>query len=343
MDTRFQTCIARGRLYGLVTLTGNRNLLPLAFAWAPSENTYYTDKLLGLLKENVRLIQSCHSDESKALIKSIESHKITSLLCTWHMPKHCPNKEVFKSLVKSQTSSEYFTKKQDIIDKNLELLDYLNENDRWKKISRFECNAPRDQNIASTTAESLNAMIVRLDLKNKEPLDVLISIYDIGYFCLKDMCLQNDDLVNSANDYLNYALTVAKHLTVKRNPIYDTKYEVTKEGDEDSKCTVIIAKLGKPSCSCRFFEDCGMPCVHILAAAIQSNIDWSDWVHPRFYTSLYKKHFENLIYPNFDGIIKTTNDLPRNCSSLKQRQKRIPTPGEKSSSKKKKKYIKNSK
>lgn len=45
LDSRFQTCIASGRLYGLVTLTGNQSLLPLAFGWASSERGEFTDML----------------------------------------------------------------------------------------------------------------------------------------------------------------------------------------------------------------------------------------------------------------------------------------------------------
>lgn len=39
LDTRFQTSISCGRLYAMISLTGNRTILPIAIVWAPSENS----------------------------------------------------------------------------------------------------------------------------------------------------------------------------------------------------------------------------------------------------------------------------------------------------------------
>ena len=131
----------------MITLTGNRSILPLACAWAPSEKGDYTDMFLDLLHDELYRIKSCHTDESGALIGSIEKKGIKNLLCYFHMSQHCPDVKELKSLIMSQTSNEYETKKHSIIVNNVNLKKYLDTNNKWQKISRFETGVPRDQNI----------------------------------------------------------------------------------------------------------------------------------------------------------------------------------------------------
>lgn len=115
-DTRFQTGISSGRLYSIVTLTGNRTILPLAVGWAPSEAKQYTEMLLSMLSNEVSLIKTCHTEDSKALIVCIENVGISNSLCSWHIGKHCPNKNAFMTLVQSPNSREYSTNKNKIIE-----------------------------------------------------------------------------------------------------------------------------------------------------------------------------------------------------------------------------------
>lgn len=49
MDTRFKTCIARRRFYGLVNSIDDETLLPLAFEGASSENKEYIIKIVAIL------------------------------------------------------------------------------------------------------------------------------------------------------------------------------------------------------------------------------------------------------------------------------------------------------
>lgn len=162
------------------------------------------------------------------------------------MSHHCPDKQTFISLVKSKTPQEYEIKKQSILESHGSLANYLNQKSRWVKISRFESDFPRDLCIASTTAESLNALIAKLHLKNKEPLEVLMNIYDIGFFAIKNICLQTGILTESIDEWLDYAMTVAHHLTVIQSPLYLWKFEVYKEGDAATKYTVIIIPSETP-------------------------------------------------------------------------------------------------
>lgn len=332
MDSRFQTGISRGRMYVIVTYTGNRTILPLAISWAASESKIYTNLLLNMLNTELHFIRNCITDEAFALISSLEKVEIANSLCCWHLSKHCPCKNTFKDLVKCQTSHEYAMKKKDIIDNHRSLKDYLDQKSRWQKISRFESDIPRDQNTTSSAAESLNALIVKLHLKNKEPLEVMLKIYDFGFAVLKDICYQCGILTDSARDWLSYAMVVANNLTVTRSPILKCKYVVTKENDDATKCTVTICSSEKPTCTCMFFNDTGMPCVHMLSVACHFNINWSCWIHARYFVSGYRYLFQqDLLYPDFDQIIKTNDDVPVGISSLKQKQRRIPTPGDISS------------
>lgn len=129
-DTRFQTSISKGHLYTMVTLTGARTILPLAIAWAPSESLFYSEMFLQLFtKDELSRIKSCISDQSQALISSIEKVDIKSLLCFWHLMIHCPKycKSSFAELAKSQTSQDYFEKKQHIIESEEELKAFLDQ------------------------------------------------------------------------------------------------------------------------------------------------------------------------------------------------------------------------
>lgn len=321
-DTRFQNGISKGHLYTLVTMTGDRNILPLAVAWAPSEKGDYTDLFLSLLRGHLHRIETCHTDDSRALIGSIEKVGINNLLCAWHISQHCPSKEEFLSLVKSQSPQEYNSKKNAINQSNNELKKYLDTGNKWSKISRFETDAKGDQSLSSSAVESLNAKIKRLDLKNKEPLEIFQQIYDIGFTTLQDICSQSGTLTNSAQSYLSYALAIAQHLTVFQTPVSQYKYEVFKDATE--KCTVIICPDEAPICLCKFYHDTGMVCIHLLAVACQFKIDWSKWIHPRYFVSYYKSIFQHhIIYPNFDGIVQMNNDIPIGVTSLKQQRNRI--------------------
>ena len=97
---------------------------------------------------------------------------------------------------------------------------YLYKKSRWKKISRFKRDLLSNLCIASPTAESLDVLIFKLHLKNKEPLEVLMNIYDIGYFCIKNICLQKGTLTELADDWLDYTMTVAHYLTVIQSTLY---------------------------------------------------------------------------------------------------------------------------
>lgn len=329
LDTRFQTGISEGRLYALITLTGNRTIIPLAAGWAPTEKGEQTDLLLSLFGEKVHLIKSCHTDDSQALIGSIEKAGIGNILCGFHISLICPASNLFKLLISSKTSKEYEEIKQEIITKYPDLDLYLKDGSRWKKISRFESDLPRDLNIATSAVESFNAIIERTGLKKAEPLNVMEAIYNIGYNSLEILCSQNGILVDSARNYLDFAVSVANNLYVVQNSILLFRFDVSKDDNGDSLCIVIVNPKEDPKCTCMFHNDCGMPCVHMLAVALKFNFDWSSWIHPRYFVSNYKTLFlNNLPYPDFTRIIKTNDDNPVIRASLLQRQKRIESSGE---------------
>lgn len=200
-------------------------------------------------------------------------------------------------------------------------------------LRRFETDVKGDQSLSSSAVESLNAKIKRLDLKNKEPLEIFQQIYDIGFTTLKDICSQSGTLTKSSRNYLSYALAIAQHLTVVQSPVSQYKFEVFKDATE--KCTVIICPDEAPICLCKFYHDTGMVCIHLLAVACQFNIDWSKWIHPRYFVSSYKSIFQNhIIYPNFDGIVQINNDIPTGVTSLNQQRNRIDPFGNTTSSQK---------
>lgn len=341
LDTRFQNGISKGRLYLMIALTGDRTILPVGAAWAPSEAIIYTDMFLSMFKNETELIKSCLTDEADALITSIEKIGIKNFLCAWHMELHCKNKSAFKSLVSCSNSHDYSIFKHKIITECSDLKEHLDKNNRWEKITRFESSYPRDQNLATAGVESLNSIIARYHFKKKEPLDVFLFIYEFGYLALQKICSQTLFFTDAVSSWLSYALHVAHNLDVSKTILKWGLYDVTKGKNLETACSVMIIPNQKPSCSCKFYNDSGMPCVHLLAVACKYNMDWCSWVHPRYFTSEYKALFQNnLNYPDFKQIIQTNNDQPVNKGSLKQKTTRIKTPGEVKKSHQSKKHFK---
>lgn len=330
IDTRFQNGISAGHLYTIITLTGDRTILPIAAAWAPTESSFYTDMLFNMLERDILLIKTCHSDEGRGLISSIDKSPMSNHLCVWHMSKKCPNKEMFIQLVNATNSHEYEQIKYEICfnSKYKELKSYLDAGNRWNKISRFESSTPRDSNLATSSVESLNAYIKRKKLKNKEPLEVFINIYNFGYDSLLGICLQTNFLTNSVSDWLSYALYAANKLEVIQISNFGRFY-VKKDTDSEPTCTVECIPRKRPSCTCMFYEDCGMPCIHLLAVACRYQMNWVDWIHCRYFCSKYKnKFYENYEPADFHRIVSKGMVIPVNVRSLKQRQNRFTYPGE---------------
>ncbi len=197
-DTRFHTNIS-GKLYAMITLTGDRTMLPIAIAWAPTENSDNTNLLFDMLHNERSKIQSFHTDEGKGLIKSIEDIHITNHLCVFHMFLHSKEKSLFLKLVNAADSKEYAMIKEDIMTNFVNLRDYLNGDNRRKKISRFESSQPRDQNLATSNVESFNTFITRNNFKNKEPLVIIQEIYKFGFITLKKIANQIKYLTDSAS------------------------------------------------------------------------------------------------------------------------------------------------
>lgn len=328
LDTRFQTSISGGKLYAMITLTGDRTILPIAAAWAPSESSDNTNLLFEMLEDELTKIQSCHTDEGKGLIKSIEENNITNHLCIFHMLLHSKYKTLFRKLVNAEDSHEYATLKEEIISQCATLRDYLNTDNRWSKVSRFESSAPRDQNLATSGVESFNAFITRNNLKNKEPLIVFQEIYKFGFIALKRITRQTKYLTDSASKWLSYALPISNHLSISQTNLQIGIFEVGKK-NKDPSCTVTILPGENPDCTCKFYSDCGFPCVHILAVARKFKIDWCPWIHQRYFPLKYRSMFgEHYKYIDFNQIVSRGNDKPINIQSLKQKQTRIKHPAE---------------
>lgn len=188
----------------------------------------------------------------------------------------------------------------------------------------------RDLNSATTIIESFNAMLKRNYLHKAEPLLVFQSIWNLGYFAIEKILKSPPQAVftDSVENWLPQALFIAHRLIVRQHKQYESLFHVTASlGSPYETCDVVIDINDRPTCSCQFYYDCGMPCIHIIAYAIVMKIDWTQWIHPRFIIETYRQVFHDLRYPYFP-IVKTSDDIPVTLASLRQRQTRIPNPAE---------------
>lgn len=235
---------------------------------------------------------------------------------------HYPNTSILIKLFSAKDSHEYATTKNNVQKNYPKLVDYLNKGNRWQKISRFENSPPRDMNLATSCVESFNAFISRNDLKNQEPIVIFKEIYSS-----QKIFMQKTYLTNFANKSMSFALRVATCLQIKQTNFNYGFYEIGKPNEEPT-CTVTLLPEQQPECTCNFYADCGMPCVHILAFACHYKLDWCQCVHQRLFPVKYRALFgEHYHYIDFNQMVPY-NGKPLVALSLKQRQKRYKDPAE---------------
>ena len=106
--------------------------------------------------------------------------------------------------------------------------------------------------------------------------------------------MQTNFLTNSITDWLSYALFAANKLEVTQFSSFG-RFEIKKDTDSESICTVECIPGKSPTCTCKFYDDCGMPCIHLLAVACRYKMNWVEWIHCRYFCSKYKKNFMKIM------------------------------------------------
>ena len=67
-------------------------------------------------------------------------------------------------------------------------------------------------------------------------------------------------------------------------------------------CKVTIIPGENPNCTCKFYSDCGLPCVHMLIEGQNNKIDWCPWIHQCYFPIKLDQCLENIIKKNIIKI-----------------------------------------
>ena len=106
VDGIFQCGIARGTLIIVSSISGNRTSLPIAWAWAASENSDCVSQIFEMIKELRDDLQTIISDESMPIISGVKRvfPNINHQICAWHVSKNLPInvRSIFWKLCKSE-------------------------------------------------------------------------------------------------------------------------------------------------------------------------------------------------------------------------------------------------
>lgn len=300
LDGSFQCGLGRGTLLAIVTLTGERTILPLSWAWAAHENSENIKTLVRLMKpEEVEKIQTVISDEGKAITGTIKDLLGDShiALCAKHKDTHLDSSGLFWKMLKSTTPAEYARCKQE----------YMEEDpDEFEKIrlvlpylTRWERDLPRDLLLTNGIAESFNAMCV--NFRGMEPLALLRNIYALARAQIIELRRQDTTrtYTKAAFEYLSQAAQLASRLTCS-----EVGADETVTVSDTYRDFQVDLQLG--TCSCQNHRECGLPCVHMLCCCSRRKANYQDYIHPRYLTSEI-----SAVFPEIPPSIDFTALTPR--------------------------------
>lgn len=336
-DGTFLKGLGRGVLLIIVALTGNRNVLPIAWSWAESEDKLGCEGLYTIIAEFEEFIETMIEDGGTALNNAMKSilPDINLQLCSWHLSKNIPanQRKMFWSLVKAVSLTEYLAKKNTIQNKpKYRILNEKLEN-KWQLISRFETNTPRMGCRASGAVESFNNRIA--NIRYKEPFHIFQFIYCYSI-----------ETIDKTLSFTNYLMPNAEQFII-RNLNIATRYSTKmykKQGNivifQVPYRSIIVGyqvDLRAMTCTCGIKEDTGLPCPHLLKCCIQyGDQQWSKLIHPCYFTQVFKNVFNTPVeYLNFVDLRSNLKYIPPKLFPLTGKTRRIKSHSEISISKKK--------
>ena len=289
IDGTFQCAISRGVIIIVMTVSGNRTNIPLAWGWAPTENAEIIKMILELVKSvRPKCIETILSDEGKALESAIKFvfPNVDHKLCAWHIAKKLTNDEarsLFWGLFHADHPAEF--RSQCITFKTKHPLIYKQyiEGKENKLFNRFFNKNAGGELSTSSPVESINSLIA--PYKDKEPIQIFNILELYGYEqCTKLMLLKNfttpyyDSRMNQVTQKANkfFAINVPgteSFKVFKKNDVnFNEKGQLTGVPKSSALCWDV--NLKECRCPCGKYEDRGFPCAHYICACLKANQSW---------------------------------------------------------------------
>lgn len=291
----------RGQLLAAVSLDGNNGLFVIAYAVVASETKdtwqWFLKKLLNDIGQQSILGErwTFISDQGKGLVPALDNvypsryHRF----CVRHMYSNFQKKwkdehvrSLFWSAAKSTTRNKFEMHMDRLKDKNYSAWEYLTHIgvERWSRAhfqDHVKCHA-----LSSSIVECFNSVIK--DFRDN-PIDILIDNIRIKVMSLmrrkkEKMRRQNGVICPKILDKLNPLI------------MESTNWKVTSCGDVSFEVTLrpqrFVVHLQNRTCTCRFWDLTGVPCVHACATIKSMKARPEDYVDEYFSLEKFFRAYE---------------------------------------------------
>lgn len=335
-----------------VTYDGNNELVLLAYAFCPKENTENWVWFLRLLKSDFPGIEILVADYDKG-IQSAEYQAILFSIqaifgrCLKHMVGNAalaarknnklrPNEEatVFK-LCRARTEARYKIQLEALYNLKPFLADWFDSNkDLFASYRFIERSKPRFRIITSNAAEQMNSALIE---ERAEP--IFDSICHIGdwqkkktferHEKAKKWIAEGKQLTGDAEKFKVATASEAQQRVVHVLDQSELVIKAEVSTSSDNLATEFLAveldlSTFKITCPCLWTVETGKPCYHGAAVIIKTESEWNDprWFHTIYHLSTYKRMYEKPVpVISTSGVLKSDPILPPEAIKQKGRPK----------------------
>jgi len=304
-----------GVIMGATALDGERNMVPLAFAICPIENTenwsWFLTQLRGFfsaLSENPSNI-AIMSDREKGLevaLLTILPHCIT-YYCAKHLEKNlksqfsCNFGEHFWTAAKTLNQNKFAEMMSEMEAINEPAHAYLARipAPKW---ARVFAPLPKFKQTTSNTAESFNSWLGNTrDLSHFRIISSLIEKIALHFFERKTRLMEmGGELVPAIRDEWERHSSEGRRMDCIQYATSEFVIKTTTTPQEEH-----IVNLDAKRCSCNFFHDMQRPCAHAACAIVRGGRDIRE-----FFSLIYfVESLRNLYAGNFRLVSPTLSML----------------------------------
>ncbi|XP_025666853.1 uncharacterized protein [Arachis hypogaea] len=303
LDGAFLKTLHGGRILTACGQDANNHILVIAYAIVSVENKDNWKWFLELLHNDLgdyRENKLCFiSDMQKGLITTVQEvfPRVHHRFCVWHLWRNFSKqwsstelKDLVWECARSRTTTEFNRNMNRVKLINIKAWEYLDKwpKDAWTKAHFSE--VPKVDNICCNNAcESFNAKI-----KHDRSKPILTLAEEVRRIIMKS-------IVDNRKKLHNYQgiLPPVQQSRLEVMTTLSSHWAPLWSGDEKEELYEIhgwpinmVVDLGKHTCSCRFWQLTGMPCMHAISA-IQDKNDKrpEDYCHDWLKMDSYRKTY----------------------------------------------------
>ncbi|XP_060962048.1 uncharacterized protein LOC133032194 [Cannabis sativa] len=289
LDGCFLKGYCKGMLLAAIGIDANNSMFPLAYAIVEKENTDSWTWFVGLVKEDINVV------DTRSSLSYLIDRKASRKLWVQLLKKEFPGlllKQALWACARSTTSEEFKRKMNDLKEISEPAYNWLMKKapTEWSK-SHFRTSVKCDM-LLNNLCESFNSAI--LDSRDKMIITLLESI---RFWLMERMCKQRDSVSK-------WNFSVGKRIfdIIEKNKKVAQQCICTKSIGGSFQVTYITGQvlsvdLETRTCTCRSFDLTGIPCGHGIACIWFSNLDEYQFVDPCYKKEAFKAIYAKGIAP----------------------------------------------